>query len=151
MINSTNKERKELINIEELSSEEVDELDEQFFNEYPEHLHIKERNSNLVLNLNMSKWSKVFMFLAIGFCLFGFILLFNQGEKSSLFKYLFILSVIFLVIFIISSTIESKKFNKELNKLNEFIETPEYKKYEKDLDDWYKKKGYYIPEEPDFE
>lgn len=147
----TNNKEKELISIDELSSKEIDQLDEEFFNENPQYAWIKEKNIQNSISLKVSIWVKLFMFLGIAFVLVGLLCLFLQGGKSFLFKVFLVLAAICVVALIISAKIDGVKTDKSIEKINEYIESPEFKEYEKAIDNWYNSKGYYIPKDEDDE
>lgn len=148
---SNNNEIKKLISIEELSDKEIEEIDEEFFNQNPQYAWIKERNTQNAKILKTSKWVKLFMFLGIAFALVGVLCLLFQKGEGSLFKVFFVLAVICLVALFIAIKIDGLKTDKSIDKINEYVESPEFKEYEKAIDNWYNSKGYYIPNDEDEE
>ena len=148
---SNNNENKKLISIEELSDKEIELIDEEFFNENPQYAWIKERNIQNAKIFKTSNWVKLFMFLGIAFALVGLLCLLLQNGKGSLFKVFIVLAGICLVALFIADKIDGVKTDKSIDKMKEYVESPEFKEYEKAIDNWYNSKGYYIPNDEDDE
>lgn len=143
-------EKKELVDVDSLSFEEHEELEKEFFNDYPNYNEFDEKLNELFREANLFKMSpfvKFFMILGIVLALLGLAILIISKGESSFFKVPIILSFVCLFALIIASIIDNKKTNERINKISQFQNTLEYKEYNKVRVEWYKNKGYYYPNE----
>ena len=143
------KEKNELIDIETLSYEEFDELNDQFFKEHPEYVHIREKQENYAKKVTRKNPLIVSLFISM---ILGFvatvIVIFTQGFENPLFKVLIVFTAICFIAFFITTIIDFNHFDSDVDK---WVESAEFKEYEKALENFYNSKGYYNSEELDDE
>ena len=143
-------ESKELTSFFDLSDEEQEELNEQFFNENPQYLWVREKKEKALNDLNKTLFNFspfLFILVAIGFFVGAILVSISSGNEAPAFKLLLGLFFASLLAFIIAIKVHSKKSDNKIDKFNNWMESPEYKDFDKAYDDFLKTKGYYCPEE----
>lgn len=145
-------EKKELVSIDELSLEESEELENEFFAEHPEYKEVDEKFCELVKGTNLLKTSpfvKLLMFMGIGLAIASLFVLFKSDGNNPIFRLLIILAFCCLGLLVLASIIDSKKTDSKINKISEYEKSPEYQEYNKTRVEWYKNKGYTLSDEDD--